>query len=432
MSLLVRVSNFSQSLAVALRNLYSVNRALCKHTNNSSNRRVLYHNSLNIFAKTMSSEENGEKPVGEVKTFENSSEESGAEGDSGKAANEHEASDEEKEESRKTQESNTVTGKINGGDNHKEKNTPTPEPVQKPSDKRELTNPDPNGDKGDQTSADECSKKCEQQSSPERERRPNLILTSNPGTKSPSSHFRLMGIFLAAAVACIAVAIYLGPPRNEVKTAFDPVRVFENGLPKLKLLFTNQSDRFWKILRGRGLAHLRNKDPSQPLVFLLAAPPAAHECVDCLATKLAELLDPRHKKSLARIDGENEKANPPNDTKLTMDKFLKEKIKDSHRVVLIHHLELLPPPSPLLFHSYCDDQNAPDKHLAILFTVHMPVEPSPSLSPKEAEGSVEKYLSGDVWAKDNKDAVASLLVRIADTVVLMNGETSSSARAICS
>ena len=57
--------------------------------------------------------------------------------------------------------------------------------------------------------------------------------------------------------------------------------------------FTNQTDRFWKILRNRGLAHLRNTNPPQPLVLLLAAPPPAHDVVDCLATKLAEVLDPR-------------------------------------------------------------------------------------------------------------------------------------------
>ena len=131
-------------------------------------------------------------------------------------------------------------------------------------------------------------------------------------------------------------------------------------------------------------------------MFLLAAPPTAHDYVDCLAIKLAEMLDPGHKKTLARIDGEKEKGNPLKEPKLMMDNFLKKKIEVLHRVVLIHHLELLLPPSPLLFHSYCDDQNAPYKHLAIIFTVHMPVEPSPSLSPREAEGSVEKCLSGDI------------------------------------
>ena len=70
--------------------------------------------------------------------------------------------------------------------------------------------------------------------------------------------------------------------------------------------------------------------------------------------------------------------------------------------------------------------------MAFIFTVHMPEEPSPSLSPKDAEESVDKYLSGDVWAKDDKDAIAALLVRIADTVLLMNGETSGSARDFCS
>ena len=62
----------------------------------------------------------------------------------------------------------------------------------------------------------------------------------------------------------------------------------------------------------------------------------------------------------------------------------------------------------------------------------MPVEPSPSLSPKEAEESVKKYLLGDVWAKDDRDAVATLLVHIAYSMVLVNGETSGSARAFCS
>ena len=64
--------------------------------------------------------------------------------------------------------------------------------------------------------------------------------------------------------------------------------------------------------------------------------------------------------------------------------------------------------------------------MTFIFTVHMPEELRPSLSLKETEGSVEKYLSGDVWAKDDKDAVAAPLVRIADTVVPMNGETSGS------
>jgi len=85
------------------------------------------------------------------------------------------------------------------------------------------------------------------------------------------------------------------------------VKDFGNGVNQLQLSFTNQTERFWKILKNRGLAHLKNNNPAQPLVFLLAAPPPAHEWVDCLAIKLAEKLDPRHKRNLASIDGADQK-----------------------------------------------------------------------------------------------------------------------------
>ena len=207
----------------------------------------------------------------------------------------------------------------------------------------------------------------------------------------------------------------------------EPDRVYEfnKTIVELQSSFTNQTDRFWRILKNRGLAHLNNTSPPQPLVLLLAAPPAAHGTVDCLARKLAAALDPRQERILATIDGREERSYPGEETKKKMDDLLIRSFKKGHRAALVHHLELLPLPAPLLFHSYCDDQHARYKHVAIIFTVHLPVEPDASLEPKEAEGTVEKYLTETVWAKQNKDAVAALLSRVADTVALMNGEPSS-------
>ena len=139
------------------------------------------------------------------------------------------------------------------------------------------------------------------------------------------------------------VAIFLAPPKNNLKNDFNLKKVFENRLEKLQFPFTNQTDRFWKISKGRGLAHLRSKDPSQPLMLLLAASPAAHECVDYLAIEPAEMLHLRHKRTLAITDGEKERENPPEETKMTMDNFLKKKIGALHRVMFIHHLQFLPP-----------------------------------------------------------------------------------------
>ena len=244
--------------------------------------------------------------------------------------------------------------------------------------------------------------------------------------KEPASPMRLAGILLLVAFLLVIMAILIAPEKPKRKPFVLPI-IFENKIKELQSSFTNQSDRFWRILKNRGLAHLNNSSPSQPLVLLLAAPPAAHSTVDCFAKKLAEGLDPEYKRMLAMIDGREERSYPGEDTKKKMDDLLKRRFKEGHRAALVHHLELLPPPSPLLFYSYCDDQNAPNKHVAIIFTVHMPVEPDASLEPKEAEGTVEKYLADIVWAKEDKDAVVALLSRVADTVALMNGEPSSSA-----
>ena len=253
-------------------------------------------------------------------------------------------------------------------------------------------------------------------------------------TKDLGNILNSAGIILVVAIACtgIFVAVFISTRESEMKSDFDLVTIFGNGVDELQQSFTNQTERFWMILKNRGLAHLRNKHPTQPLVILLAAPPPAHEWVDCLATKLAEKLDPERKRNLATIDGNQEKDNSADKTKEKMDEILEEKFKAGHRVALIHHLELLSPPSPLLFYSYCDDQNAPYKHVTIIFTVNLPDEPNSSLSPKEAEGIVEEYLANEVWSKVDKDAVSALLSRIATTVALMNGESTNSLKAYCS
>lgn len=269
--------------------------------------------------------------------------------------------------------------------------------------------------------------------------KPTQMSQSSPSdqvktTKDSGNILKSAGIILVVvvAIAGIFVAVFISTLEPEMKSDFDLVTIFGNGVEELQQSFTNQTERFWMILKNRGLAHLRNKHPTQPLVFLLAAPPPAHEWVNCLATKLAEKLDPKQKRNLATIDGNQEKGNSADNTKEKMDEILEENFKAGHRVALIHHLELLPPPSPLLFYSYCDDQNAPYKHATIIFTVSLPEEPSSSLSPKEAEGVVEEYLANEVWSKVDEDAVSALLSRIATTVALMNGEPTNSLKAYCS
>ncbi|XP_015765852.1 PREDICTED: torsin-1A-interacting protein 1-like isoform X1 [Acropora digitifera] len=239
-------------------------------------------------------------------------------------------------------------------------------------------------------------------------------------------------MFFIPTLLLLLVAIVLGPSQLSTTSDIDHVKVFENELQSLQSVLTNQTDRFWKILKNRGLAHLRSVSSRKPLCLLLASPPPAHDVTNCLAEKLAEALDPKHKKNVLQVDGIEVKGSPGEKVKKSMDDLLKEKFQQGHRAAVIQHLELLPPPSPLLFYSYCHDLNAPHKHVAIIFTVHLPSEPDSSLPAKEAEGMVEKYLSEEVWAKENQDSVADLLSHVADTVVLMNGESGELVKTLCS
>ena len=240
--------------------------------------------------------------------------------------------------------------------------------------------------------------------------------------------------FLVVAIAIIGFSVVNSeqPQCPGCDSNYDFVKIFENGLQELQTNFTSQTERFWKILKSRGLAHLRTKSPRQPLVLLFMAPPSAHNVADCFTKNLAAKLDPKHSKELTTIDGKDYQTSPGHEAKEKLDKVLSGALQSGHRATLVNHLELLPPPSPLLFYSYCDNDNAPFKHVAILFTVHLPNEPDPSLSAVETEGLVEKFLSSEVWSNAyNKDAVAALLSRITDTVVILSGEDEAALSSVC-
>ena len=234
--------------------------------------------------------------------------------------------------------------------------------------------------------------------------------------KEPKTYLR--GILLVAVLA-IVVGLYYRANAN-----FDFAKIYELGLQRLEGSFKNQTPRFWKTLRNRGLAHLKRVQPTQPLVLMLVAPPSAHTLVNFFVKKLAKILDPEHENDLSVINGKDYISSVGDKAKEELDNTLKETLQSGHRAAVVCDLQLLPAPSPVLFHSYCDDGNAPYKHVAILFTVRLPHEPDPALDPVQREGLVEKFLS-QVWSDEqwhNKDAVAALLSRIADMVVVLNGE----------
>ena len=250
-------------------------------------------------------------------------------------------------------------------------------------------------------------------------------------------------VFISLAVIVLLISVLIGAGHNYFsmigtlkglgKLDYNYTKIYEEGLQNLQASFTGQTPRFWKLLKIRGLAHLRDSSPRQPLVFLLAAAPNAHDVVDCFATKLGKLLDPENAENLSKIIGQDHRNNQGDTTKKTLDNILCDKFEKGKKVALVQQLNLLPPPSPMIFHSYCDDQNAQYKHAALIFTVHLPRNLDPTLTAVEAEGTVEKYLSEEVWIDSpyNQDKIAALLSRIADTVLLVSPERGSTLEGLC-
>ena len=248
---------------------------------------------------------------------------------------------------------------------------------------------------------------------------------------------RYLGSIVLVIVLAIAVGAALYPSDDDVSERANPnldfAKIYELGLQRLEGSLKNQTPRFWKTLRNRGLAHLKRVPPRQPLVLMLVAPPSAQTWVNCFVKKLAKILDPEHEDYLAVISGEDYISSVGDKAKEELDNTLKETLQSGHRAAVVCDLQLLPPPSPVLFHSYCDNDNAPYKHVAILFTVRLPHEPDPALDPVRREGLVEKFLS-QVWSDEREhdiNAVSALSSRITDTVVVLNSEEEQDIETVC-
>jgi hypothetical protein len=165
---------------------------------------------------------------------------------------------------------------------------------------------------------------------------------------------------------------------------------------------------------------------------MFAAPPPAHDVLECIARKIAQSIEPENNE-LKHINGYDfNKYSSPDDAKKSLDDTIEQRLQASRTAVLVLNVELLPAQASLLFYEYCDNENAPYKDAAIMFTVRLPEEPSSSLEPYKAEGLVGEYLN-KMWGKqvDKPDEIPPLVSRVTDTVVLVNGESKKVIKTNC-
>ena len=238
----------------------------------------------------------------------------------------------------------------------------------------------------------------------------------------------LLIVMLSVLIMILAVIWWLVWPGTAVMTGEripnnrTSTDEFIKHFQELQQSFPSQTGRFWKTVSSRSRRHLSSMPPKRPLVFMIAADSQTAGTSQCFAQRLGHALGSSKPRLLNGLlfQGAN-----GDDVKLKLDTTLKQYFDNNLAgTVIIDHIELLPPLSPFLFYSYCDNDNAVYPYATIIFVTHMQIDMS-RLDHVEAETAVEHFLSKEVWRDNppyNPSAVAALLSRITDTVLIPKTE----------
>ena len=246
-------------------------------------------------------------------------------------------------------------------------------------------------------------------------------------------------LFLFAVVLLSILAWLIQPGGDVVQQR---LASFLHSVERLNKSFISQDARTWAAIRQRGKRHVTSPDPIQPAVFLLASVPGTEDATDCLAKSLANAFLAGEKNSPAVIRGEALRERDGHEAKKEMDDILNRNLSSLSNhdnplpVAVIEDIHHLLAPSPFLFYSYCDNQDAPVRRAVFVFTVKMPTAPKPGLSPVEKEGFVITYLTQNLWtvkkhSQYSEDAVEALVTRLSDVTILVAKETTSNLAQVC-
>ncbi|XP_072015049.1 torsin-1A-interacting protein 2-like [Amphiura filiformis] len=241
------------------------------------------------------------------------------------------------------------------------------------------------------------------------------------------------------AISALAVAAIL--KFEDVRSTVSSSRKsrLESEMEKLKVQFPSQTFRFWNVLGGASFSHVQQPvHVERPIVVLLAGTTESAETMRCLAKKVAVMFDTmfQSSKDPISISGRNYIDKDSDQVKLKIDTKLKAGFNSGGKTAVIHYVDNLPPCSVILFHSYCENENAPYKDVAIILTLQLGVEDVDldELKPREFDALASKHLK-DRWKEcveeltpDKQDA---LLSRVANNIARVKAEDKYDLMTVC-
>eukprot|EP00058_Branchiostoma_floridae_P014714 XP_002600202.1 hypothetical protein BRAFLDRAFT_66707 [Branchiostoma floridae] len=157
---------------------------------------------------------------------------------------------------------------------------------------------------------------------------------------------------------------------------------------------------------------------TQPAVLLVTSAPGTHDTARCVASHVAQGFD----KKPTIIHGDQLRGLDADEAKKHLDEVLHAGFSQGGKAALVYSLQDIPLQANLIFHSYCDNTNAPYKETAIILVLQLekPIQMDRSNSDVEGEAMdrLQRHLErGGVL---DIDKVGALMSRMAGFVLIVD------------
>lgn len=232
--------------------------------------------------------------------------------------------------------------------------------------------------------------------------------------QAQENHITVIVLCVALIVAGFYALTHVANDSRQIENYDDsqvkPSQILEDFLKafdQLNSSFPKQTSTFWKVLRSGTRSIIVQDYPIAPAVFIVAVPKDAQKTALCIVRKYAAVVTRAFQgRQPIEFTHHLRSADTPERIKHVIDDTLNQGFSEGSRVAIIHELNKLHGKAAMMFHGYCDNENAPFTRVVVLFTLFM------DGADEETDVSVERKLS-QVWGKylDN-DKLFPLLSRI--------------------
>ena len=249
---------------------------------------------------------------------------------------------------------------------------------------------------------------------------------------------------IVAAIACV-ILLFLPGRADLVLESEEPNKsqrqiILENlgtEFLELRRKFPGQDRRLWSVVAAATKRVVQDEYPVQPAVLMLVSPPggsdgvSGYDVTDCLATHITDAIRRAHNNSkvfkLNLHDFATSSGKGPDVLKLELDDMLSSTFTSGNKAGLLYNIQDLPSRTAMLFHSYCDNENAPFKDITITFTVKIGASLQQSY-PNDEE--IEEYFY-KLWSDLDRDTLSPLLSRVANSIAVVRREDEQVAEQHC-